>query len=660
MAAITKVVCPNCGATLKSDQPRRPGKKARCPLCHASFRLPAAVPPPLPEKTNPAPPRDVPPIRNLVWRRPVLAAAWTSLLCLVGLCVLLLLCSRTHAPAATPVAAQDAPVDPNAQLGAQARAILEQNCFRCHGQDDEAEAGVYILDRDKLVAQKKVVPGNPEGSRLVVRLTSAKNPMPPEDESPRPSADDIALIKKWIAAGAPSFTAATGAAKASDAGPMLTAIRDHLLKTPEQDRKFLRYFTLTNVVSDPTQAKNLPLDRTALAKLVNSLSWKKKIVQLRAVNREETIYAIDLRELDWEAPDRWQDIVRAYPYGLRFDRGSNAGLRAISEEIERLTGNALPYVRADWFIAAASRPPLYNTMLALPNNALELERLLGVDLQADFRNGKLRRAGFLKSNVSSQNRLIERHDSRFGAYWKSYDFRSSQNRDSLVNFPLGPSPALIHGHPFPAAAFEQAGGEIIFNLPNGLQGYMLVDGKDNRIDVAPIEVVRDRAETSGTPQIVNGLSCMACHVNGMITGDNVKDVIRAGSAVEGAARDKVEQLYAPAAQMDQLLKKDEERFVRAMKKTVGPPKVADEPVSAVARPFIRKGIDLETAARELGLASPEELKKAILTNRTLRQLGLEPLAQGNAIQRASWEQVQGGLSVFQRVANELGLATPIR
>src|SRR5262249_54085804 len=160
-----------------------------------------------------------------------------------------------------------------------------------------------------------------------------------------------------------------------------------------------------------------------------------------------------------------------------------------------------------------------------------------------------------------------------------------------------------------------AGGEIIFNLPNGLQGYELVDGRDNRIDVAPIEGVRDRAETAGTPQIVNGLSCMACHVNGMITGGNVKDVIREGASMEGPAKDKVAQLYVPPAEMDRLIEKDKERFVHAVEKTVGPTKAtAEEPISAAARPFIKKGIDLKTAALELGMPNEDELRKAILTN----------------------------------------------
>jgi len=593
----------------------------------------------------------------------VLAAVSAGVFCLVGLSAVIYALSRRHAPAAAPATAQQTvSTATTSQLGLQVRAIFEKNCFRCHGQDGEAEAGVFVLDRDKLVDKKKVVPGDPDSSRLYKRVTSAKSPMPPEDETPRPSAGDIALIKQWIAAGAPSYNVAPSTAGSLDTAYMLTAMRDHLVKVPEQDRRFQRYFTLCHIYNNPAENKSLPTYRAGLAKLINSLSWKKVIVQPKAVDSAATIYALDLREVDWEAPDRWQDIASVYPYGLRYENGANAGLRSLTEEIEALAGNSLPYVRADWFIATASRPPLYHTILAMPANARQLEQQLGVDLQANFQGNKLRRSGFLKSNVSSQNRMIERHDSRFGAYWKSYDFRSSQNRESLVGFPLGPSPAFIQNHPFPDLAFEQAGGEIIFNLPNGLQAYMLVNNQDNRLDIAPIEVVRDREETAGTPQIVTGLSCMACHINGMITGDNLKDIIRDGSAADGAARTKVEQLYALPAEMDQLLQKDTDRFLRALKRTLDPSGQGggEEPISAVARPFIKKGIDLGTAALELGLPDSQRLQQAILTSRTLRQLGLEPLAQGNAIQRASWEQAQGNQSVFQRVANELGLGSPVR
>jgi serine/threonine-protein kinase len=593
-----------------------------------------------------------------------LAALSAGLFGLMGIMVLVFALKQLTPPQATSRTAGTDSVaadTSSAQLSQQVRAIFEADCFRCHGQDDYAEAGVYVLDRDKLVAKQKIAPGDPDGSRLYQRITSAKRPMPPEDEEPRPSTDDIARIKEWIAAGAPPLAAATPVQTAGqfDTAYSLTAMRDYLVKVSDTDRKYQRFFTMTHLANNPVEATSLPVYRAGLAKLLNSLSWKKTMVHPRAIDAAETIYAVDLRDLDWDTPDRWQDITRGYPYGLRYDGRASNALRSLGDEVERLSGNPLPYVRADWFIANASRPPLYNTLLALPVNARALEQQLGVDLPADFLNGKLRRAGFLRSNVSSQNRLVERHESRFGAYWRSYDFKTSQNRDSLITFPLGPGASSIPNHPFPNNAFEQAGGELIFNLPNGLQGYMLVDSKDNRIDVAPIEVVRDREETSGTPQIVTGLSCMACHVNGMITGDNMKDVVRDGSAVDGPARTLLDRLYASPDEMDQLLKQDSERFGRAVKRAldgVADSKV-DEPISAVAKPFLRKNIDLQTAAYELGLADSKTLEQAIQTNRTLQQLGLEPLVQGNAIQRASWEHLDGDHSLFQRVAVELGIGS---
>ena len=74
---------------------------------------------------------------------------------------------------------------------------------------------------------------------------------------------------------------------------------------------------------------------------------------------------------------------------------------------------------------------------------------------------------------------------------------------------LGPKFDEVQGHQM--GAFEHDGGEIIYALPNGLQAYMLVDGKDARIDAGPLDVVQDRNQHSGNPTIVNGISCMGCH-----------------------------------------------------------------------------------------------------------------------------------------------------
>ena len=116
---------------------------------------------------------------------------------------------------------------------------------------------------------------------------------------------------------------------------------------------------------------------------------------------------------------------------------------------------------------------------------------------------------------------------------------------------------MFRDNPFDKQAFVHDGGEFIFHLPNGLQGYLLVDGKDNRIDQGPEEVVNDPLKTSGTPAIVNGLSCMACHAQGMRP---FKDQIRQGAGVFGEAKRKVEKLYPEQKVMDDFLREDSEQL----------------------------------------------------------------------------------------------------
>src|SRR5205823_3974898 len=87
--------------------------------------------------------------------------------------------------------------------------------------------------------------------------------------------------------------------------------------------------------------------------------------------------------------------------------------------------------------------------------------------------------------------------------WKSYDFKSSAGLGNLFIYPLGPR---FDGNPYERHAFKHDGGEMIFNLPNGLQGYMLADGKETRIDAGPIAVVSDNGKVSGTPESISAIA----------------------------------------------------------------------------------------------------------------------------------------------------------
>lgn len=93
----------------------------------------------------------------------------------------------------------------DADLADKARKILEANCRRCHGEGNGENGFSFVLDRSQLVSEQLIVPGNPEKSPLLRRITSKAQPMPPKREKVRPSEADIAVLRDWIKRGAPDF-----------------------------------------------------------------------------------------------------------------------------------------------------------------------------------------------------------------------------------------------------------------------------------------------------------------------------------------------------------------------------------------------------------------------------------------------------------------------
>lgn len=568
--------------------------------------------------------------------------------------------------------------EPDPKLAAAGYNVLKTYCYRCHGVKFDVE-GYNVLNRDILLNKvpeddekaRYIVPGKPDAS-LMWQRTGAKKDMPPGSNA-KPSADELATLKQWIESGAP-FPAATKRTFVTEKD-LYSYIRDDLRATEREDRRFRRYFSLANLNNNAYEQRvgkngknfdeaDLRLARAAFAKLANSLSWKPEIVVPRIVDKgkAEVLLSIDLRDLGWDERHLWIEILKCNPYALKQTTSADDQLREMANEIYEMTGTLVPYVRVDWFLDTAARPPLYHTMLGLPETAQEVEKLLKVDVEGDFLREKLVRAGFAESGVSMSNRLVDRHQALYGAYWKSYDFAKSEGEGNLFSHPLGPK---FKANPYDRQAFVHAGGEMIFNLPNGMQGYYLTDNQGKRLDKGPVEIVRDLKETAGSPEVVNGISCMACHEHGVI---RFKDTIRDGLAVFDDARQKVQRLFPKSADMKRWLDKDEARFMRSYEDAagsflrVGPDqdravKSFPEPVGFLAR-YFQKDLELEDAAAELGFADPKELMYAIKANPDLRELGLGPLLQGAAIKRALWQSTDRSITPFQRTANKLELGTP--
>src|SRR5579864_3831230 len=134
----------------------------------------------------------------------------------------------------------------NAKLASQAHEILKAHCYRCHGQDGVFEGGMnYILDPAKLAGHKKIIPGKPDESRLFQRVS--KGSMPPPDQTDRPSAADKEILKKWIAAGAPSMVSAAAPRSQITQSDLFRWMLDDLETMDRRARRFVRYFSLAHL-----------------------------------------------------------------------------------------------------------------------------------------------------------------------------------------------------------------------------------------------------------------------------------------------------------------------------------------------------------------------------------------------------------------------------
>jgi Leucine-rich repeat (LRR) protein len=508
-------------------------------------------------------------------------------------------------------------------LGQQAYAILENKCLNCHGTGGSFTEQLLITDRDQLIRTGSVVPNNPDTSELYLRLISTDTAKRMPLGQPALSLQAIATIRKWIAEGAPDWTVEQDI-NFITTDIMLDAIQSHLDSLQPYERPYARYFSLTHLYNAGETTDNLQAYRNALSKLVNSLSWGHDIIKPHPINLSQTLLYIDLRHYEWDAwdtrDDVWKRIEQDYPYTLEFNQETEADQFEKLTQLRQDTGSNVPFIHADWFLATASLPPLYHDILRLPDTDLALEQQLGINVQRNIQQSpgiRVARAGIVDSGVSKNNRVVERHTSVYGAYWKSYDFAGSVDKQNIRAYPL---------------SFEHDGGEIVFNLPNGLQTYYISDEIGNRIDKAPTDIVSNPAASD--PAVRNGLSCIGCHTQGMKT---FKDVMRTTiELTESPTYDKTQalRLYVGQDKMDTFLEQDTEKYRQALVQATGHGFEDIEPVHRAHEVF-EQPLDAAYAAAALGLKT-EALVQQIQEKQSLQNLGLTTLLGDGTINRDAW------------------------
>jgi hypothetical protein len=503
---------------------------------------------------------------------------------------------------------------------AEVRQVLEKHCALCHGTTGKGKGGLdYILDRTRLVALGQVKPEHPEQSLLWQNVEASQMPPAPR---PRLSDGEKALLREWIKEGAKDWVPTVAVPTLSPL-EVFARVRADLEAVEGRQRRFQRYVSLAHLAPLPNAAPVLENHRQALTKLVNALSWSARLVTPTPVDPGRLLYRIDVRDYRWNARV-WDRLSGLSPYPLPEGNPDLATLKT-------LTGSELPVVRGDWFIVTAARPPFYYDFLQLPSTEKGLERLLQIEAGTDIQEDRVGRSGFTGSGVARHNRLLERHDSAFGAYWRSYDFRDNVGRQNLFENPLGPAGT--------GRGFLHAGGEMVYHLPNGLHGYFVSDDAGRRIERAPIEIVSDPKRPDKIVEV--GVSCFSCHAKGYLPKDDMirAQVQRNPNAFTAEERAHLLAIYPPAAKLKGLLDEDNVRYRKAVE-TLGLKVDADDPIEGVFQRY-EGVIDAVTAAGELGVPVEEMAKKIGEVESLRRTLGGLLVGQKTGrgvVPRVLWEE----------------------
>lgn len=486
------------------------------------------------------------------------------------------------------------PVGENKPMDLQAGVtnIFAKYCVACHSATNIQGNFGNLDNLDSLIGSGRyIVPQQPDQSLLFNKLAPRGN-MPPSGIL---TADEIDLIRQWILQLKPISN------KQVSFSEVLRLMRTDLQTLAPSDQSQIRYFTLDVSNNAQVSAETLELLRLSLGKTLNSLSSAIGVQVMTPIDKNRLIYRVRLGDFGI-SPRVFESVIKSYyPYGMALNSGpvGNLTQEMIQNDtaLRELTGSQVYSIRIDWFVATATLPIPYEILLGqgLNQNALDLK--LGVDRARAIAANQVMRSGFKSSGISSQNRIIERMEQSNGrSYWQSYDFAFVEK--NIFEAPLGP----IGTHP--TRVFDHDGGEVIYQLPNGLFGYRLVNKNGDILDKGPTSIVK---QNDAPPQflaaVVNGVSCMNCHGAGYLPkADEILDfmVQNRGDFLADEVL-KISRLYPENRFLAAAMAKDNALYFEALKKIGIDPQKPD-PINQTYRHYNRSLSKVDLAA-ELGTTS---------------------------------------------------------
>lgn len=449
--------------------------------------------------------------------------------------------------------------------------VIASKCASCHSAFSEYQTAVVRID---------------EWVRRI-SLSSQDPRRMPKIPLPELSTDEKKVFSQWREDGLIKSNTECGSTTPPSATIQLnyieTQILNDLSKIEQDDRPFIRYLVSAHKLNE---GQVMPVGKGAVDKALNSIVEKDRDLLLTSfVDEKKTIYRLDLRSFELNRTD-WLKIEAVDKINLE----SNTD---IGRTLKLLLATKKPWLHFDNFVDIINTPALYYDFLNVSRSQRELTQKLGVNYDDDLFRLDATLIGNNDSILTNQiNRLISRHDSQDGYFWQTYDTGPSNGdpTKNLFAFPLLPETGS-------ARKFRFAASEVIYSLPNGLQGYALFDNKGVRLNDADINVVRDvESMVSPAPVIRNAISCHRCHASGINPArDEIRQhVIDHADEFGVADTDRVKSLYKGQTSLNALFKIDNKRYAEALTKLGITPGV--DPVNKARDELLFNWTDVKLAA----------------------------------------------------------------
>ena len=269
---------------------------------------------------------------------------------------------------------ETAPLPEKIEFNRDIRPILSDNCFQCHGPDqNKREANLRLDTEAGLHGQGDtpgtIVAGHPEKSELLHRVTTtdADLQMPPASSGKVLKPRDIELLKRWIEQGGKfeghwaflplkadsTIAAQTDAEAIAKIDELVSAAREtnHLAESPEADRATLLrrlHFDMTGLPPSEAEVAEFLADTSPSA-------FEKKVDQLLAsphYGERLAMWWLDLVRYADTVGYHGDQEMSVSPFRQYVIESFNSNKRFDQFTIEQLAGDLLPNPTIEHSIAS--------------------------------------------------------------------------------------------------------------------------------------------------------------------------------------------------------------------------------------------------------------------------------------------------------------------